>query len=477
MRISEYFHLNLAQPSLDFVDIDTVDDTKIFVDPSALRLIKAQWAEECIDTIQQFFHMVISAILADKEEISKYMLSELHEPNETHLGLSKGIAKGTGLGKISSDKVWWLLSTSKALKSGLIEDLEDSLLMIDGISFDRISDMTTNIIRDQLIRYTQDRARYYGIPLAGHIPSGPIWNPASMQWETKFVELPKVKGRKLLLVPKAIVRRKMEYNVSEYYRNYVLEFLRQKELSENSELVEVFKNGNRRVQSKLLKKKYGTGKANVVKITQAFPTILDQYRSDKQNKIKPPLSHQELAKKIGTPIPDWMSLVAEVLACRPGEDDSDRYARSIEAFLSALFYPALVNPVEKQTLHLGQKKRKIAYLNIAQTGFFSWLALNHGSIDLIVECRNFTCKSEELDLEHLCADLSPTRGTVGILVCRGVEDKQKSLEKCKNIVRHSGCYILVLGDSDLKQLAVEKTHESESLEFQFLQSKFNQLLS
>lgn len=44
--------------------------------------------------------------------------------------------------------------------------------MVEGISSDIISDITTNIIREPLIQYTQDMAVYYEIPLVGGVNSG-----------------------------------------------------------------------------------------------------------------------------------------------------------------------------------------------------------------------------------------------------------------------------------------------------------------
>ena len=54
-------------------------------------------------------------------------------------------------------------------------------------------------------------------------------------------------GNKLLLVPKAIVRRSMDYDADEYYRHYLLEYLQELELSSpNTQLVQLLKNGTAR---------------------------------------------------------------------------------------------------------------------------------------------------------------------------------------------------------------------------------------
>src|SRR5690606_26224986 len=95
---------------------------------------------------------------------------------------------------------------SKAAESGLLTDLEDAILMIDGIRADIVSDITTNIIRAPLIQFTQEVCRFHGIPLAAEVDSGPLWDPANRTWQSRFVELPTPEDQKLLLVPKEIVR-------------------------------------------------------------------------------------------------------------------------------------------------------------------------------------------------------------------------------------------------------------------------------
>src|SRR5262249_37063537 len=99
MRVSDYFKLKRSQPTLDFVDVDVRGDSKIFVDPRALRLLHSSWADECAALVQSFFHTVLKAIRRGANGKARMLLSVLKEPNETHLGLSKGKAQGRALGR------------------------------------------------------------------------------------------------------------------------------------------------------------------------------------------------------------------------------------------------------------------------------------------------------------------------------------------------------------------------------------------
>ncbi len=205
MRISAYYKLGRTQPSLDFVDVDVRGDARVFVDPRALRLLRSRWGDECVALVQNYFSTVLNSIHDGKHIYARDLLQVLREPNETHLGLSVGRARGRGLGRQSARDVWEALSKSEAVKSGLLEDLEDTILMVEGISSDIISDITTNIIRGPLIEYTQAMATYYGIPLEDEVNSGPLWDPGGHRWYSKFVKLSVTKWGKLILVPKVIV--------------------------------------------------------------------------------------------------------------------------------------------------------------------------------------------------------------------------------------------------------------------------------
>jgi hypothetical protein len=161
MRVSEHFRLARSQASLDFVDVDITKDTPVFVSPKALTMLPFEFGDECVHLVQNFFHTVLEFIRSGRNDQAERLLRQLREPNETRSGLSKGKARGHALGAGSAHNVWEALSQSEAAKSGLLEDLEDTVLMIEGISVDIVSDMTTNIIRGPLIAYTERMCKLY----------------------------------------------------------------------------------------------------------------------------------------------------------------------------------------------------------------------------------------------------------------------------------------------------------------------------
>jgi hypothetical protein len=329
-RVSELFSLGYTQPHLDFVDVAMETDTPVFIDPSALLLLDTDWGHECVALIQHFFGCVLAAIKAGDTKRAVSLLAELHEPNETRLGLSKAKPAGRALGSELAGRLRAALAGSEAVQSGLLTDLEDTILMIEGIGADLISDITTNVIRWQLVIYTQAISAYLGIPMERVWAGGPFWDPAAESWRRELVELPKAAGhRPLLLVPKAIVRLRMDYDPDEYYDDYIIPLLRDQEIDAGSSLVHVLKNGKTRVTKKDLVAKFGRGKAVNELITQSHPKLLTTYRKDKRRHIAPPIPHSELAALTGTPPPDLDALLADLVAVKPGRAANGSISPSI----------------------------------------------------------------------------------------------------------------------------------------------------
>lgn len=476
VRVSQHYNLDRTQPTLDFIDVNINGDSRLFLDPRALRLLPSRWGDECVSIVQSFFRTVLVAIHEGNHSHARNLLQVLREPNETHLGLSKGKSRGHGLGGESARDVWQALSRSEAVKGGLLEELEDSILLVEGIGSDIISDITTNIIREPLINYTRDVATYYGIPLQPEVNSGPLWDPAQRTWYSELVALPVTDSGKLLLVPKIIVRRKMDYDVNEYYRQYVLERLREMELSANTELVKLLKNGKSRVTKKDLTKKYGSGKGVIVRETRNHPDLLDEYRRDKREKFQPPLDHLNIASSQGTPAPDWDALVEALKNIPRGRDSFSSYEKATESLLSALFYPSLTNPQVQREIHEGRKRIDITYTNVATTGFFYWLGRHYAASHIFIECKNYASDVGNPELDQLAGRFSPSRGQVGLLVCREFSDKQVFIQRCRDTAQDQRGFILALDDEDFAQLVLERKKEFREPEFPILKEMFDKLI-
>jgi len=460
MLVSKCFKLGRNQATLDFLDVHIDKDIPVFIDPVALRTLDTDWGHHCISLLQSYFETVLESIRAEQHIRARELLACLSERNEFHIGYSKGRSRGHALGPISAEKIWKSLVKSKAATTGLLHDLEDTILFVEGVGPDMLSDAVCNIVRGPLIEYTQQACGYYNIPLTAEINSGPIWNPLTERWEQSLIELPMTKHGPLILIPKVIARVKQTYGADEYYRHFLMPVLQQHHKDINSSLVHVLKSkkkkGEKRVYKKDLYEKYGANKFAAAKLTGEHPAALTNYKNTKKATPSRPLDHSAFAKLENIPTPDFSGLLASVIELKPGQKDATAYEHAIEKLLSALFYPSLSFPVKQDEIHNGRKRIDITYVNTAKDGFFVWLSRNHSASHIYVECKNYGKKVGNPEVDQLSSRFSPSRGQVGILVVRSVADKELLLRRCKDTANDRRGYILVLDDIDLKLLIAQR---------------------
>lgn len=478
-RLSDYFQLGLAQPALDFVDIDVEGDLPVFLDPTALLGLRTSWAGGCVALLQDFFQHILELLREGRVSHARSLLAVLREPNETHLGLSQGVARGRGLGATSSGWLCDALQRSQAVHTGLLEHLEDSILMIPGVAGDLVSDITTNLIRAPLIEYTASECESLGIPLQHGLASGPLWDPERHEWHTTHVSQPMGPRGRLLLVPKILVRRHLEYDYEEYYQHYLLAFLQNAEMEQKTGLVKVLKSGPR-VYKKDLEAKYGRGKNVVVDLTLQHPEVLAKYRQDKRQQRRlrrPPLTHEQIAEVTGTRPPDLGSLLDEVRAVAPGNESAAAYHSSVFKLLKAVFYPALSHARKEQEIHEGLKRIDIAFDNDARSGFFDWLAGHFPAPVIFIECKNYGRELGNPELDQMIGRLSPSRGRFGMIVCRSLEDPETFHRRCQNTADDDHGFIIALTDDDLAALVEgAKQPGLRALDFPLLRDRFQRLL-
>ena len=476
MRVSEFFKLDKGQPFLDFVDIRLDTDIAVFVDPTALKSLNSNWGQECSSMIQHYFEAVLNQINSGNDRKAQQLISSLRERNEFHLGFSSGKSQGHGFGSKSAESVWGALSKSEAAKSGLLKDLEDTCLLIEGIGRDMVSDAVCNIIRGPLITYTQEMCRYYGIPLTPGVASGPIWNPYLGTWESAFVELPETSYGPVILVPKIIVRHRLSYEYNEYYTHYLLPEMQSAELAANTGLVELLKDGRKRVTKKALKEKYGSGKLAAIRQTLKHPHVLEEYRKEKSENAPPPLDHDQLAEIENNNAPDWDDLAEKLQKLPTGNSAADDYEKLIEEILSALFYPSLCNPTKQHEIHDGRKRIDITYTNEAKDGFFAWLSQHYPSAFIFVECKNYGSEVGNPEIDQLGGRFSPSRGKVGILVCRSLEKPEALQARCNDTAQDDRGFIIYLTDDDVIDLIHQAKTGVISMDFPVLFRKFQLLV-
>ncbi len=277
LYFNEYFNLKTNPEDLEFINIPMNTDIELYIDPYAISKTAGLWYVDANNLIIDFFDKLLITIKNEDEEEALRLLDKLGEPNETHFGLSENKPEGCGIGKEQAQDLLKKLKGSKAIQTGSLSDLSDCELLIPRIGSDKISDITTNIIRGKLIEFTEEQCRKHGIPVTS-TKSNFYWDALQNKWDQRIAMLPYYNEEPIILVPKKIAKERTISNYRDYYNNGILEFLQDWHISMNTALVKILKNGKRRVTKKDLRAQYKCSKDFVLEFSEKHPDVLRKYK-------------------------------------------------------------------------------------------------------------------------------------------------------------------------------------------------------
>jgi hypothetical protein len=291
MNISNNYNLNLKQSALDFVDVRLHRDNLLFVDPRLIELSKKEFVVKMQNHLKIFLGELIDSIKAKNRKQIKYLLSGLSEPRETRLGYSNGGFNGNSVGEKIKPKFEYALQNSALLKYGILNNLGDFDLFIEDMGCDRISDVTTKIIKSILIEYTQEQCEIHKIPMV-EVVQKHLFDVASLKWIEKKVKLPLYLGLPIIFVPKDIVRRENDANsnLGSFYRYAIRNFI-----ANDEDMIKDIKATGKDdvILLRDIKNKYPSSKNEYTKWLIRFPKLLVNFKTEFLNpKLRPLIDYE-----------------------------------------------------------------------------------------------------------------------------------------------------------------------------------------
>lgn len=477
MRISDYYNLNKSQYELDFVDIDPSIDTPLFLDPYFISKCDFPFATNAYATLRSYFEYLLALLRGKKFSQAEELFSNLGESNEICLGMSRGKPRGRGMGPEDTRNIFEQLLQSKALQSGVMEDIEDFRIFVPNVDKDKVSDMTANIIKAHLIKYTQEQCLLHGITLTDNVPSGMYWAPSTKTWTNQYTARLIIAERPILLVPKRVVSFSDKYTSSEYKQHFILNFLQHEHLRLQTSLVRQYKSKNKRGEKYVTKRSIietenTINKDYLVKFTEQHPEVFADFKQQTSKKIR------AVGGNVfdNTPVRDICNyLITELDVILPGADAASRYHSLIVGILELLLYPSLTSPKKEAQIHDGRKRIDITFNNSAERGFFFTLTNKNIQLPcpfLFVECKNYTGEVSNPELDQLSGRFSNKRGRVGILVCRNLEKNNLFIQKCADTYHDDRGLIIPITDSDLRDALSEFSDKGTKALEDILESKY-----
>src|SRR3989344_8863909 len=177
----------------DFFNANLAYDTPAFLDPFLLKNSPVETERELFKRFGIFFKEAYTKSLAashsieNQKKLKKFL--SFREPQETYLGYTLESNRGSGLGSDFAESLLNFFLNSSINRLVVEKDIYPGqefnpailALIAEGLGYDGISDLTTCLVMDYLIAYTQEQCKIWDIPTSRK-PVQQTFNFQEMEW-------------------------------------------------------------------------------------------------------------------------------------------------------------------------------------------------------------------------------------------------------------------------------------------------------
>lgn len=219
MFLTDYLGLPKGHSGIDFVDVRTDDDTKLFIDPCLIELAEDRLSQEAATLIADFEDTLYADMRNGRWRIT-HVFDEAHEIHDTKLGYGNG---RNGRGK-TPEGMRESLDGLCLLANGIpeISRIQDVSVFVQDFAEDCMSDLLTNILHRILCEFTAEQMEMYGVAPSG-FHEVKSWSRAVHKWTSSEQPFWLINGRPILLVPKHWVRTRFLFNAHQYLYAVIIE--------------------------------------------------------------------------------------------------------------------------------------------------------------------------------------------------------------------------------------------------------------
>ncbi len=430
INLLQYHEINKAQREVDFL-IPYLDiDRRYFLDPSLLRFSSTPFLLELHQELMDFLALVHSVIKQNDNNKLNHLL-KIGEARDAGFGYCIEGVNGSGLGiEIAKNVSQILAQNEKFIETGFLR-LEELQWLDVSVGPDRISDLAINILKRNLISYTQDQCKLLGIPME-KVRIDTVFYPDLLEWGTLTTELPINPYRQSnnpvnehpgqILIPKEALKVLPMFLSYDGFHKFI-------NPTEN-------------------KKKTSLSNAKVFVVEKAIrePSLSEKY-----------ILHREAENNLLLR-PDFDNEMTGVLESlddiEPGAKNAKKYREIVTKIMTFLFDELFLLGQEIPTLS-GDIQRDIVFRNDSTNGILYDLKNKYLATHIIVDAKN-TERITPDDISRVADYLNDQVGRVGIIVAHKTD--QKSLKNHQlTQLKDQKKVIIFYSNEDLKRLTNSKS--------------------
>lgn len=483
MKISEALKLEKNQFELDFVDVDIDGDLPLFIDPIYISKANTPMINKMYSTLNNFFEYLMELINTGNVIEARNIFMNLNEVNDIHLGLSKNEARGNGIGEKYQKEIFDNILNTAQKHEGLLNQIQDIKIFVQGIDRDRISDMVSNIIKKELIEYTKQQCELNNIMLTPGVQTGFFWDATKKSWENKLDDMLVINGKKIILVPRLIVSYAKQYTANKFVQHFALNYLQEQNIKNNTSLVQRYTNkkGKTRVwvtKKSIRKKEKDEGrkidKEWIANFAQKNPRIFNDFNESVKNiKTEGNINTDGIDKRYVAQF-----LKEKLNSIGVGNQNASKYHDLIIGILEFLFYPNLANPRKETPIHERRKRIDITFENSAEEGFFNKLPTIYQipSSLIMIECKNYKEDIGNPEVDQLSGRFGTNRGKFGMLLFRKIDNEELLMKRCIDICADKKEIIIPLMDKDLNDALDSIINSTDNCIEKIISDKFFEII-
>lgn len=424
-RLTDHHGIMSPQSELDFAIPFFDEDIPLYVDPFLLWRSPSQQDHALHISLINAFNHLGDLVKKGQEQQAIETLIAASECDEVGLG-SSATRKGKRIGVGKAREIIALFKRIPQYNQSGFRHFEEIQFFVEGISKDRISDISCSFLKSFLIDFTIQQCEKLGIPRQA-VDVENVYDYRKNAFETlPGIELPVIPmdGRPLIFVPKRWLRFVPWLSYDEYFENYCP----QDEISHKPEELT---------------------RVEVLEYNRDHYGVVDAYIQTKERTFED-CQNDPLFSQI--PITSAKRKFALIQKLPTGKDENadKKYEDAIGQLLPSLLYPKLDFAQEQARTDSGVSIRDLIFYNTSSTSFLDDMYKTYGSRQITMEMKN-VAEIQRQHVDQLNRYLADELGRFGIFVTR---HPLKRAEMTRTIDLWSGQRkaIVTLTDDDIGQM-------------------------